>query len=311
MNNIKIVCTIGMLFFASLLNSAKAETVNIIKNIRVVADTFCDGTTGVYIEYNVDFSEVKKKTGRDTLFNDFKINFTIKNAKKSDGTNTICNDRTTIVDSSVFTKNTKTAYFIPYVIMDMDEKKHSVNMRLSVYSLTPEFKRFEQVIDLENILINDRKYFTVSLNIESIRVCQLRQRWFEDMEPDLIIQICVGNGSVWKKKGSENSFSYVGGFASHNIKFKIAQGDKFQIMITDDDWFNDDFIGAYEVAPTLADIGKTNTISEYFDQVAECKATWTVEEGDHTAFYYNKFFYLCLLPLVVIIIIVIYFKKNK
>jgi hypothetical protein len=360
MNNIKIVCTIGMLFFASLLNSAKAETVNIIKNVRVVSDTIYQNVKGLYIEYIGDFSELQRKTGKELMSWDFNIVFTLKSVENKGNSGLVYNEDVYIRDfwplSPMFLKHrkifkgyipqdslpedaaiTKYIYFIPYVAIKMNDDKHIVDMQMKLYSTNPEFKNYEQTVSKTNILIAERKNFTVTMFIKTIDVVTASKGWFgnnwgakSDQLPDICVKVKIGDKIILKKQCSMNSTTYNSGPLSQGLKFKITQGDEFKILIEDYDWLNNDFIGDYDITPTLADIGTIHTINENntnidndimngnYDidernsDIIQCNINWSIEETVEPQPQTNKLSHWWLITIPILIMgIVIYHKKNK
>ncbi len=275
---------------------SQSENFDFIKNISVKKDIMYEGANGVYIEYNYDFSDLKKMLKDDSLLNksDFTFQILFKKSTgllkampsfvvfKSTKGNLIYSKKFGSTLAS-FTKD-KSFFFIPYAAIDLAEGEHSIAVDITLSGKDGNGKPYMQRSLVQDFIIHKKKQQKITFNIDYVEASKLTSNgniwdfspFGYNTEPDVAVSVTLGGASAWKK-GVENNTVFAMGPKAKNISFMISQDDEVRLIVTDTDLMFDDYIGDIKVKPIASDTGTIHTIDKGTGKIVSCNLNWKLE----------------------------------
>ncbi|MCB0507469.1 MAG: hypothetical protein KDD21_04120 [Bacteroidetes bacterium] len=242
-----------------------ATEFNVISSIGVQTDYLLEGTKGIQISYQYNFSDFSNKSNNDTILKD--CSFTIRTMlyvdsepiKIAEGYQAVGNESNEItynlklssVDIEPLGSNQTVTQFIPYAALQLPKGKHTIKIKSELSGKDALGVFHQQKEEKDNIIFEKPETYLFTLNIDYIEVNELNtagQAWdfaiFNTSAPDVTVNVEVGNTSVFKANVND-TYMFSVGPKSRNIQFVISKNDKVVFRIYDADIMFNDFIAKW------------------------------------------------------------------
>lgn len=285
-----------MLLFVCHLAISKTDTIEYIKNFKITPDYSFKGAQGIYIEYTVDFNQLRKEINNDSILSmtKFYFNTTLSingtKIKPALGYNYMKNSNGNYqyikkYDDFEFDNSSaiKESYFIPYSAIGVDSGVNKINILSSLSGTDGYGKEYLQNLIYKDILIHKPKQNKVVFNIDYVEVETLntkKQSWdyniYNNDKPDVSVSFYIGNTLIWTDN-VKDSYIYAKGPKSKNITFNVSENDKIRLRVEDIDVVFNDYIAELIIPTPKITTAKSFVVSNKFGSVKDCAITWKIE----------------------------------
>jgi hypothetical protein len=285
-----------ILLLNGLIVFSNTDTINYISNFKITPNYTYKGVQGIYVEYQIDFKELRKKITNDSILEltKFYFNTTLSlnniKIKPALGFQYLKNYNGNLqyvkkYDDFNFDNENPISeyYFIPYAALDVDSGEYTINVLSSLNGKDAYGDNYIQNVIYKNISIKKPKQYKVTFNIDYLEVETLntqKQSWdyniFNNDKPDVSVSFLLANTLIWTDN-VRDSYIYAKGPKSKNIQFMVSENDKIRFRVEDVDVVFHDFI-AELIIPTPSVLKpQTYTLSKKFGSVKDAYVTWKIE----------------------------------
>ena len=136
----KSILLICLAFFMFSVSFSNEPNCNSKQTFKIALDTVIKGKSGIYLEYNLDYSNLKKPNNIDSINIYVTTNIELDNGKGGSFSNLLNTTEQLVTKSetldpySLYEKPAKTiSYFIKYKELDLEDGEHKIVINTNVY----------------------------------------------------------------------------------------------------------------------------------------------------------------------------------
>lgn len=136
----KSILLVCFAFFTFSVSFSTEPNCNSKQTFKIALDTVIRGKSGIYLEYNLDYSNLKKPKNIDSINIYVTTNIELDNGKSGFFSNLLNTNEKLVTKSetldpySLYEKPAKTiSYFIKYKELDLEDGEHKIVLNTKVY----------------------------------------------------------------------------------------------------------------------------------------------------------------------------------